>query len=530
MPLPRTLFPSSEPRRGLMARAALAALVALAWCIPAQSLAQDLFKKAPKQAQPIVIENAMIVPVVGDVIDKGYVYFNDGVIVGVGAMPLPRFDAPVKIIDGTGKRVYPGLISAYSQIGLIEVAAVRATLDMGEVAGGGLGTPEARAAVAVNPDSALLPVARSNGVLIAGVFPQNASEGMLAYFSGPGGLVPGRASVMRLEGWTWEDMAINAEAGVVVNWPFPRPLDAWWMNRSRDDQQKDIDRAIKALDDLFSAARAYADLPSDQPRQMDVRYEAMRPVFRSRSAADAKPAVQRPVFIQANDIDAILQAAAFCDKHELRCVIVGGRDALLAADVLKQRSISVLLAGTYNFPKRDDQSYASAYDLGARLESAGVSWCITSSEEAANERNLPYAAALAVAHGLDARIALEAITIRPARILGIDKAYGSIEPGKSATLIMTTGDVLEITSNVIGAFIDGRELELADKHKALAEKYRERYRQLGSAGQPQPPPQNQPQNQPQPQPQNRDTPPSPAPAPGKGPVTAPGSPPSARTP
>lgn len=181
-------------------------------------------------------------------------------------------------------------------------------------------------------------------------------------------------------------------------------------------------------------------------------------------------------------------------------------------------------SGRRLFPTpRDDLPYDDIFSLPARLEAAGVSWCLSSGEESANERNLPYAAGAAVAYGLDPAIALEAITIRPARILGIADAYGSIEQGKSATLILADGDILEITTNVQAAFIDGRTLDMSDKHKALAAKYREKYRQLKAA--PGTPPNAAP-DAPAPKPPA----PSPAPAPASTPPAPAQQPPAGDTP
>lgn len=448
----------------------LLALLAFAFALASRSsLAQDLNPKARPQSETIAIDNATIHTVSGKVIDKGYIILRDGLIDSLGPSPLPSSTDQRRIVDGTNRHVYPALIAPYTQLGLTEIAAVRATLDMGEV---GTGTPEVRAASSVNPDSTLLPVTRSNGVLIAGVFPRTDSTGQLAYFSGPGGLFPGRASVMRLEGWTWEQMAILDDAGQVINWPFPRPVNAWWMNKSVQDQQADIDRALNAIDALLAQARAYSRGPSDQPR--DIRFDAMRSLFPGK-ASDATPAPQRPVFIQANDYDAIRQAVLLGAKYDLRIVIVGGRDAPLCADLLKRHHAAVILDGTWKFPKRDDSAFDEIFSLPARLEAAGVNWCLSSGEEAANERNLPYAAACAVGYGLDPSVALAAITLRPAQILGIADRYGSLEPGKSASVILTTGDIFDITSNVHAAYLDGRSLDMNDKHKSLAAKYREKY-------------------------------------------------------
>lgn len=433
--------------------------------------AQDLGRKAPPQAGPIALVGGRVVPVSGPVIERGYVLFDAGIIREVG--PLPRaggFDAGVEQFDASGKFVYPGLIVPYTQIGLTEIAAVRATLDMAET---GQAAPEVRANVAVNPDSWLFPVARSNGVLTAGVFPTTQFGGLLSYFEAPGGLVPGRPSVMTFDGWTWEDMTVLEDAGLAINWPQARPVIAWWMDRSEEDQQRDIDRARRVLDDLVTGAKRYAAAKAVDPSSpTDLRFEAMKPLF-------AAGAQRRPVFITANDQDQITQAVGFCERHELDCVLVGAYDAPAVLDLLKRHNVSVILTGTYRFPKRDDAPYDEAYILPLALEQAGIRWCISSGEEAANDRNLPYSAALAVAHGLPREAALRGLTLNAAKILGVGDKLGSIEPGKKATLFVSDGDILEVETNVHAAWIDGRRIDLRNKQTELEAKYREKYRQLG---------------------------------------------------
>ncbi|MBY0263532.1 MAG: amidohydrolase family protein, partial [Phycisphaerales bacterium] len=437
------------------------------------AFAQDLGVKAPPQAAPVAIVGAAVHPVTGPVIERGVVVLENGLIASVGPVDGAAVDAlrarGVTIVEAVGKRVYPGLIGAYTQLGLEEISAVRATLDKAEV---GAATPEVRAAVAVNPDSTLIPVTRSAGVLIAGVFPATSFDGQLAYFSGPGGFMPGRASVMRLDGWTTEDMTIVPDAGLSINWPQSRPITAWWMNKSAEDQQKDIDRATRAIESMVAGARAYLDErkggAKDGKLPTDIRYEAMQGIF----ADPAKPEGQRPVFIHAGDAEQITQAVTFSQKHGLKCVIVGGFEAPRCAELLKKTGTGVIVSGTMRFPRRDDSAYDEAFTLAARLEAAGVQWCMASGEIAAHERNLPLNAAMAVAHGLKHEVGVEAITIRPARLLGIADRYGSIEAGKSATLIVTDGDILEVATRVERAFIDGRAIDLSDKQKVLAEKYR----------------------------------------------------------
>lgn len=431
--------------------------------------AQDLGLKAPAQAEPVVIHGATVHTVSGPVLRDAWVYFDRGAIVGLGDGPMPRFARPPRMIDGAGKHVYPGLVTPYSQLGLTEIQAVRATLDMSE---SGQATPEVRAVVAVNPDSTLIPVTRSNGVLVAGVFPQVSLGGLSSFFEGPGGLIPGRAGVIRLEGWTYEDMAVVEDAGLVVNWPQSRPISAPWMDRSDEEQTGDADRALRTLEALFAGAKSYAAARAADPSlPADLRFAAMQALF-------APGPAQRPVFMVANDAEQIRAAVSFCQKHGVRCVIVGGRDAEACADLLRRHDVPVIISGgTARFPRRDDMPYDEPYTLPARLEAAGVRWALANGDDTAHERNLPYAAALAVAHGLAPDAALRGITLSAARILGVGDRYGSLEAGKSATLFIADGDILEVATNVESVFIDGRAVDMDDKHKALERKYREKYRQ-----------------------------------------------------
>lgn len=431
--------------------------------------AQDLGIKAPPQAAPITIYNAAIHTVSGPTFAKGFITFDKGIITEIGegdpSIPAANTEASKGFIDAKGAHVYPGLVAANTQLGLAEIAAVRASNDITEV--GGI-TPEARAATAVNPDSTLLPVTRSNGVLLAAVFPE-------------GGRVPGRVSVMRLDGWTWEEMAVAPDAGLAIEWPQARPITARWMDRPESEQLDEIRRSQEQVEDLFRAAKAYVALKSADPATpTDLRYDAMRGVLSG----------QRPVFISAGDIDQISAAIAFCERHALKMVLVGGRDAPLCADLLKSRDIPVIITGTHAFPKRADSPYDDAFTLPSRLAAGGVRFCIASADRTAHERNLPYNAATAVAYGLEYDVALKSVTLWPAQILGIDKpaaagegripahaGYGSLEAGRSATLILTTGDPLEVTTTITGAYIDGRKIDLGNKQSVLAEKYREKYHQ-----------------------------------------------------
>lgn len=418
--------------------------------------AQDLGHKAPPQTRPIVLTHATVHPVSGPALTDASVLIERGKIAAVGRVSIPG-GGDYEVVDCAGLHVYPGLIAANTVLGLTEINAVRSTQDAGET---GDITPEVRAAVAVNPDSTLLPVTRANGVLVAATIPES-------------GAIPGRLSVIRLEGWTWEDMAVLDDAGLVVNWPFVRPVKARWMRKSEEEQLEDARKNLEKINEAFDAAAAYTRARAADPTvETDVRWEAMRPAING----------EKPVFIRAQDLEQIESAVAWAVARKLKPVIIGGRDAADCLDLLKRHDVAVIVTGTHRLPKRDDSAYDEPYTLPLELEKAGIRWCLATtggSFQAPHERNLPYNAAMAVAFGLDHDAALRSITLAAAEILGVADTLGSIDVGKSATLIVTDGDPMEITTHVERAYIDGRTIDLTNKQTELAKKYREKYRQLG---------------------------------------------------
>jgi len=448
----------------------LTAAVCAAAAVACSANAQDLGHKAPPQDHTVYINGATIHTVSGDTIERGGIVFANGRITQILGSGMVAAFAPgtqVVEIDAAGLQVFPGLISPYSQLGLTEIQAVRSTQDMAETRPM---SPEVRAAVAVNPDSTLLPVTRSNGILLAGVFP---TASLRLGGDEPMGLIPGRAALMRLDGWTWEDMAVRQDAGLVINFPLSRPFRAWWMEDSEQDQTAGYDRAITALGSFFESAVAYhAARDSADALPTDLRYEAVKHHL---PGGDH----QLPTFFRANDYDQITGSLNFAAEHGLRPVIVGGRDSHLCLDALKQADAAVILETSFRMPKRDDSPYDDLYKRPQQLQAAGVRYSFMAGDDTAHERNLNYAAALAVAHGLPADDALHALTLGAADIFGVADTFGSLENGKSATLIVTDGHPLDVLSNVHLAFIDGRAIDLDNKQTKLADKYREKYQQLG---------------------------------------------------
>jgi imidazolonepropionase-like amidohydrolase len=390
------------------------------------------------QNHPVALVGGTIHPVDGPDIPEGTILFVNGKIAALGKdVKLPD---DVRVIDVKGKHVYPGLIDPDTELGLVEIPSVRATRDYEEV---GAVNPNVKAIVSVNPESELIPVARSGGVLTALTAPR-------------GGSISGLSAVISLDGWTWEDMSVLPVAGLHVRWPL-RGDDA------------------KAIEDAFVTARSYQAARQANgnngavPAAFDSRWEAMIPVLERKV----------PVMISAEEIGQIESAVAFAVRQELRAIIVGGYDATLGAPLLKKHDIPVILAGVHRLPLRRDDDYDAAFTLPSRLREAGVRFCLSGSDRGnANVRNLPNHAATAVAHGLPAEDGLKSITLWAAEILGVGDRLGSLTVGKDATLIVADGDILELTTHVEQAFIKGSPVDLSDRQKTLYEKYQEKYRRL----------------------------------------------------
>lgn len=387
---------------------------------------------------------ATIHPVSGPPIEEGVLVIQDGQIVSVAEKEL--LPAQAVVIDVTGKHLYPGLIAAYTQLGLVEIGAVRATRDADET---GSLNPNALAHKAFNPDSELIRVTRSNGVLLAVTSPT-------------GGRMPGCSSLMQLDGWTWEDMLLEPAIGLHLNWPRTKKPH----NEEDDHDDEPEHDEIQELEDLFDQAEAYAAEHKEDSSGIDLRLSSLEPVLQG----------ERPLIISAESLAQIEAAVAFCARRGLRMILHGGYDAPRCAEMLIANDVPVIVRGVYRLPRRRHEPYDHAYTLPARLHEAGLTFCLagTRHDESWNTRNLPYHAAVATGFGLPADEALKAITLNAARVLGVDDRLGSLEAGKQATLIITDGDPLETTTHILQAFVQGKEVDLNDRQKQLNERFGKR--------------------------------------------------------
>ncbi len=401
------------------------------------------------QAKAIALTGATIHTANGQVIPNGVIVFNKGLITVIGAAGTAYDKANTETIDLTGKSIYPGLISPSNELGLTEIDAVRSTNDMAEI--GGI-NPHVRALIAYNTDSELIPTVRSNGVLITQATPQ-------------GEIVAGMSSIMQLDGWNWEDAALKKDDGIHINWVgyFKRDFDfaTFTATTKKNDKR---DEMLREIDKTFNDAISYSQA---KPTVTNVKMEAMKGLFDG----------TKNLYINADYGKEIIEAVQFAkSKGVKKIVIIGAEESLLAADFLKENNIPVIVSATHRLPNSADDDTDISYKLPYLLAQKGVLVGLGYIGLNWRTRNLPFLAGTVAGHGMDKEDALKLITANNAKILGIDKMVGTLEVGKHATLIVSSGDVLDMrTAKVEHAFIQGRKVDLDDKQKRLYRKYAEKY-------------------------------------------------------
>lgn len=427
---------------------AVLATVALAPALQAQSRSQS-----QPQSQSYAIRGATIHTLAGEPIQNGIVVIQNGKIAAVGAnVAVP---GGAQVINGNGLHVYPGMMDGVSQLGLTEVGqGAPGTVDVNEL---GDFNPHLMAATAVHPASEHIPVARANGVTHTLSVPG-------------GGVISGQGVLMHLSGWVMEEMAIRRSGAMVVQWPslsggggFGFGGGGGFRRRPFTEIKRDYDRRIEELGDWLERARHYAQAMQKGDKagfERDLKLEGLVPVVQG----------TLPMLIMANGHREIKDAVEFCEKEKVKMILGRGREAPQVASLLKEKNIPVILGAAHALPATEDTPYDQPFSIAGQLYKAGVKIAVATFDSS-DSRTLPYEAANYVPFGLPHDEALRAITVNPAQIYGIADQLGTIEQGKVANLIVTTGDPLEITTQVRHLFIEGRLTSTDNKHQQLFEKY-----------------------------------------------------------
>ena len=407
-----------------------------------------------QQDKSILLQGGTLYTVSNGILEDTDLLFESGIIKKIGKN-IQLNDINIdSIIDVSGLNIYPGLISSISTLGLQEIGAVRATRDYAEV---GEINPNVRANVSYNPDSELIPISRSNGILLALSVPRS-------------GIISGQSSLMMLDGWTWEDATLKHPVGIHLFWPRMGIKTGYKNKISKKEQKIQQLRSIQKIDDLFNLVRAYKESKNqdDLLQKIDLKLESMLPVINK----------EIPIFIHANEARQIESAIRWSVHQNINMVLVGAKDSWRVTSILKKYDIPVIYTQVMSNPMRRFEDYDQTFKTPLILYNENIKFCISNSEssfQTPHIRNLPYHAAKSISYGLPEDIGLRSITLSAAEILGVDDKIGSLEIGKQATLFITDGDIMDIRTNVLQAYIQGKTIDMNDRHKMLFEKYKKKY-------------------------------------------------------
>ena len=416
------------------------------------------------QKRPIILKGGIIHTVSTDVFEGYDILFSKGKIVRIekNIMASPETD----VYDVFGKHIIPGYIAPITRIGLVEIGLVKQTRDFAER---GSFNPNVKANVSYNPDSDLIPITRSNGVLVVNSVPA-------------GGRISGQSSVMMLDGWTWEQATLKHPSGLHINWPSMRINYGANVKKSEKQQKEEIQKSIRDLDHMVRDVRAYFQRIKQRSRiagerqKSDLRLESMIPFV----------VEKKKIFIHADEARQIKSAVEWAKKNDLKIIIVGGSDSWRLTDLLVKNNIPVVIDQVEKIPTRRFEPIHLPYKLPFLLKQAGVQFCLNTIigyPHDGNIRNLPNEAMRAAAYGLNKSEALRSITLSTAEILGVDDMIGSLDIGKDATFFISETPPMEMNPKILMAFIQGKEVDLNNHQKMLYKKYQEKYRRQGQLNQ-----------------------------------------------
>jgi imidazolonepropionase-like amidohydrolase len=411
------------------------------------SQAQDNISPAKPYAGLTIIRNGTVHTGTGQVLMNTDILINNGKIEKIGQhLPIPADD--VRVVDATGKQVYPALILSNTIMGLREIGnQVKGSNDYREI--GDL-NPNVKSIVAYNTESRIINTLRSNGILFASIAPQ-------------GSLLAGTSSVVQFDAWNWEDAAYKINNGIHFYMPslIIRP------NRTGETPSDALANAMEKIETVkafFRDAKAYA--AGAKPENTNLKLEAVKGLFDK----------SQRLFIHCDIAKEMLIAIDFVKEFGFDVTIIGGSESWQLAPLLQQNNISVILEQMHDLPSTTDDDIDQPYKTPAALKKANVLFAITDEHQESTGRNLAFNAGTAAAYGLTKEEALAAITLDAAKILGIADRTGSIEAGKDANIIISEGDVLDMRTSIITkAYIKGRDVNLDDKQKQLAKKYMDKY-------------------------------------------------------
>lgn len=393
-------------------------------------------------AQNLLIKNANIHPGNGKPAFKSDLLIINGRISQISPNiildTVPNFDAK-------GKNLFPALIATNTIVGLSEIESVRATRDFYEV---GYFNSFIRAASAFNTDSKVIPTLAWNGVMFAQITPK-------------GGRISGQSSMVNMFGVNTNEAIEVADIGMHIQWPMN------YLPAGKESQKaKDyFINEMQKLTEFLNNSLSYCNSLAGNEKPLDINYEPMCEVFTGK----------RKLFVHAESAEAMISAINFFEKYSIKPVIVGAYDAQKILAILKEKNIQLIIPRTHRLPENYDDQVYEPYTLPYLLTQNNIDFALTDISFW-EQRNLPFQAGQTLAFGLKQEEALKTICLNPAKILGIDSLYGSIEVGKSASFFLCEGNALDMSGNIINNWwLNGREVFINNLQYDLYEKFIKRY-------------------------------------------------------
>ncbi len=422
-------------------------------------------KSAKPAAAPgvIVLRGGKVLTVSHGVIESGTVVMENGKITAVGDAGSVAVPKGAQVVDVHGMTVYPGLIDSQTELGLTEISAEQMTNDFIEPSDEIF--PQLHVWEAFHAESQLIPVTRVNGITNAIVA------------AGESDTLPGQSSFIQLDGQSAKDMLLVRDIALPLNFtgeqrrneswekakfPFTRMGVAAQLRQAfldaRDYQQKWADYEKKKSEPQKEEKKDEKKEPPSPPKR-DLKLESLLPYL------DGK----KPVVLAAEQPGDLETALELAREFKLRVILNHVEHAHKLLDMIAATKLPVIIGPIYAIPKEGER-YDTVYRMPAELQKRGVKLAFAS-YDAHQSRNLPYAAGYAVAFGLPYDEALKAITLNAAEIWDLGDQLGSIDVGKTANLVVATGDPLDPKTDVKQVYIQGRTVSMETRQTRLRDQY-----------------------------------------------------------
>jgi imidazolonepropionase-like amidohydrolase len=414
---------------------------------------------AASQNKPVVLKGGKLLTVTHGVIESGVIVMQGGKITAVGAAGSVNVPSDAQVTDATGMTIYPGLIDSESNLGLTEISAENMTNDLVEPSDEIM--PNMHTAEAFHAESALIPVARLNGITNAIVAPEGTDT------------LPGQDSFIQLAGASATEMLLIRDNAMPLNFTGDqrrnkggfdkRKYPSTRMGLAAQLRQAFIDaqdyKAKWADYDRKKSDAAQNKKPEPLAPKRDLKSEALLPYL------DGK----KTIVLAAESPSDLQTAVSLANEFKLKFVLNHISHSQPVLDYVASLKVPVIVGPIYEAPKEDER-YDAVYSLPAQLYKRGVK-IVFASYSAHNVRNLPDAAGFATAFGLPYDEALKAITINAAEVWGVADQLGSLDVGKTANVVMANGDPLDVKTDVKQVFIQGRAIPMTSRQTQLRDDY-----------------------------------------------------------